>query len=235
MSLKDTLAVWGLVIFPNSDFFASVSDEQTMRIWCVGDGRSVGAVDIGSWCHSIAMSIDGNHIATGHGWSSHINIWDMASFSASHPNVNDIKQIKTLSHQSCYVERLSYSQDGRFLASGSSDSTINIYNCEDSSYSLLKSLKDHSSYISSVSFINNTDWLVSGSFDKTVKIWNVENGDCLKTVDHSRDVNHAVVSRTGKYIIGAIHNGTIVIYERDDDEEDYDDLFGHIKNAAKTS
>jgi platelet-activating factor acetylhydrolase IB subunit alpha len=97
-------------------------------------------------------------------------------------------------------------------------------------------MRSHTRAVVSLSFIINTDWLVSGSRDATVKIWNVESGYCLKTIEHSTYVNAVAVSRTGKHIISATDDGTttIIIYDKDD-EEDYEELFGHIKNATNTS
>ncbi|MBN2434850.1 MAG: hypothetical protein JXK07_06245, partial [Spirochaetes bacterium] len=65
------------------------------------------------------------------------------------------------------VESVSFSFDGKMLASGSEDQTVKFWDV--SSGNLIRSLEGHSSYVTSVSISFDDKTLASGSWDKTVK------------------------------------------------------------------
>ncbi len=64
-----------------------------------------------------------------------------------------------------------YSPDGRYLASGSSDKTIKIW--EVATGKVLRTLTGHSHSVNSVVYSPDGRYLASGSGDKTIKIWRV--------------------------------------------------------------
>lgn len=68
------------------------------------------------------------------------------------------------------------------LASGSLDTTINIWNVQ--SGKLVRTPESHTLAVNSIEQLseNHNELLISGSADKTVKIWNSKNGDLLNTV-----------------------------------------------------
>ncbi len=67
---------------------------------------------------------------------------------------------------------VAFSPDGKYLASGSQDNTVKLWNVE--SQNEITTLQGHSSYVHSVTFSPDGKYLASGSTDKTVKLWSVE-------------------------------------------------------------
>ena len=66
-----------------------------------------------------------------------------------------------------------------FLASGSTDGRIRIWNV--SNQSVITTLLGHASRIRSLIMLEN-GILASGSEDKTIKFWNLETGQCTQTL-----------------------------------------------------
>ncbi|MCP4382429.1 MAG: hypothetical protein GY798_13610, partial [Hyphomicrobiales bacterium] len=69
------------------------------------------------------------------------------------------------------VLSVAFSHDGKFLASGSDDKTVRLW--EVSTGEQLRELTGHSDYVLSVAFSHDGKFLASGSYDNTVRLWDV--------------------------------------------------------------
>ncbi|BBH40875.1 serine/threonine protein kinase [Microcystis viridis NIES-102] len=119
---------------------------------------------------------------------------------------------KTLTGHSDTVSSLVYSPDGRYLASGSNDKTIKIW--EVATGKELRTLTGHSDSVESVVYSPDGRYLASGSNDKTIKIWEVATGKELRTLTgHSSWVYSVVYSPDGRYLASGSGDGTITIWE----------------------
>jgi predicted amidohydrolase len=119
---------------------------------------------------------------------------------------------KTLTGHSYRVRSVVYSPDGRYLASGSDDNTIKIW--EVATGKQLRTLTGHSSVVLSVVYSPDGRYLASGSSDKTIKIWEVATGKELPTLTgHSREVMSVVYSPDGRYLASGSWDKTIKIWE----------------------
>jgi Caspase domain/WD domain, G-beta repeat len=73
-----------------------------------------------------------------------------------------------------------YSDDGKYIAAGSDDGSIKIWDAH--STELICNLKSHITDIHSLSFSPDSAFLFSSSFDGTQKLWNIPSGTLLYTV-----------------------------------------------------
>ncbi|MEQ9236948.1 WD40 repeat domain-containing protein [Coleofasciculus sp. E2-BRE-01] len=87
------------------------------------------------------------------------------------------KTIATLYGHDSRVNSVSFSPDGKTLASGSGDNTIKLWNRETGEE--IATFTGHDSWVSSVSFSPDGKSLASGSGDQTIKLWNLDLDNLL--------------------------------------------------------
>ena len=101
---------------------------------------------------------------------------------------------------------------GNFIASGSADKTIGLWNIDTAES--VGSLQGHSNWVSSVAFSPCGTKLVSGSYDETLRLWDTRGACELKCVS---DIHCAVwgvaFSPDGSSIVAALDNRWILIYD----------------------
>ncbi|MDC0347272.1 WD40 repeat domain-containing protein [Planctomycetota bacterium] len=117
----------------------------------------------------------------------------------------------TLSGHAGSVYSVSWSPDGRFLASGSGDRTIKIWNAATGREE--KTLRGHTNSVRSVSWSPDGRTLASGSSDNTIKIWNAATGREEKTLSgHTNSVYSVSWSPDGRFLASGSLDNTIKIW-----------------------
>jgi WD40 repeat protein len=118
---------------------------------------------------------------------------------------------KTLTGHSDCLDSVAYSPDGRYLASGSRDNTIKIW--EVATGKQLRTLTGHSEIVFSVAYSPDGRYLASGSRDNTIKIWEVATGKVRTITGHSGWVFSVAYSPDGRYLASGSADKTIKIWE----------------------
>jgi len=131
------------------------------------------------------------------------------------------KAMMTINGHTDAVEGVAVSADGKYIASGSNDKTIKIWDA--STGVELMTLRGHNGAIGTVSFSPDGKRVVSGSMDKTVKIWDWARGTELRTlrVQH-KETDIGVGGRfspDGKHIATWGWDNTIKIWDAETGEE----------------
>lgn len=104
--------------------------------------------------------------------------------------VYDVKEKNRLEGHRDVVWGVDFSQDGKIIASGSVDRTIELWARDGT---LLKTLKGHDGSITRVSFSPTENLLASASQDKTIKLWNIESELCQLSLEARQQFKTTVV------------------------------------------
>jgi WD40 repeat protein len=163
-----------IALSPDGACLASGGSEGRIHLWNVNDGtctRIIRHVRLGYSIRSVAFSPDGRTLAAVGVCDGIICFWNLLN-----DGNNDMAATIVDAHGHTAVYDISYSLDGRYLASGGYDS-IRLWNATD--HSCVAILEGHAECVRSVSFSPNGKLLVSGSNDGSIRLWSVENKTCL--------------------------------------------------------
>jgi len=119
---------------------------------------------------------------------------------------------QTLKGHTNSVNSVSFSPDGRTLASGSSyDGTVKLWDMVSSQERA--TLKGHTISVLSVTFSPDGRTLASGSNDRTVKLWDVASGVEKATLKHAYPVRSVSFSPDGRTLASGSDDRTVKLWD----------------------
>ncbi|WP_366514155.1 AAA-like domain-containing protein [Moorena sp. SIO3I6] len=108
------------------------------------------------------------------------------------------------------VNSVSFSPDGKTLATASSDKTVRVWDLEGNQLALLTG---HQGSIRSVRFSRDGKTLATASSDHTVRIWDLEGNQLAMLTGHQGSVNSVRFSRDGKTLATASSDHTVRVWD----------------------
>ena len=126
--------------------------------------------------------------------------------------VHNVAAPNTLGGHAKSVNGVSFSPDGKMLASASADHTVKLW--DTATGKEIKTLTGHTSSVNGVSFSPDGKMLASASADHTVKLWDTATGKEIKTLTgHTNEVNRVSFSDDGKMLASASHDHTVRLWD----------------------
>lgn len=113
------------------------------------------------------------------------------------------------------VKTLAFSPNGKWIASGSYDETIILWEVSRSHLKPINQLRGHYSFVNSITFIDDHN-LVSGSDDKTIALWrniSVENRPWRKYIDHDGSVSSVTYNPKVQKVASASDDQTVLLWD----------------------
>jgi WD40 repeat protein/predicted Ser/Thr protein kinase len=120
------------------------------------------------------------------------------------------QELATLRGHEKSVNSVTFSPDGKFLASGSDDKTVKVWEVGNWR---VATLKGHRKRVYSVSFSPDGKFLASGSGDETVKVWEVGNWWEVTTLKGHWSLLSVTFSPDGKFLASGSWDKTVKVWE----------------------
>lgn len=149
--------------------------------------------------YSVAVSPDSRTVAGGD--ETTVRLWDLRTG----------KERQALDGHRNTVEAVTFSPDGRLLASGSSDRTIRLWDAATGRE--LRQLLGHGKGVTALTFTTDGKGLVSGGKDETVRLWDVASGrETRQFLGHDDIVITVAASPDGKLLASTGHDKTVRLW-----------------------
>ncbi|CAK1582473.1 unnamed protein product [Parnassius mnemosyne] len=183
--------LWGLATHPTLPQFVTAGWDRLLQLWDGLSHSTVWSKDIEERAQCCAWASDGSAVAVG-ALSGRWLVFEPASrdLLAAHHDGNEP------------IQTIQYSPDNKYVALGSRDNFIYIYQVDDncSRYSRLGKCLGHSSYITHLDWSEDSQYIRSNSGDYELLYWNATTCRQITNPTSMRDVvwatNHCPITFT---------------------------------------
>ncbi|KAJ7083245.1 WD40-repeat-containing domain protein [Mycena epipterygia] len=156
---------------PDGRFLATGAEDKQIRIWDIAKKRIRNVFEGHQQeIYSLDFSRDGRLIVSGSGDRT-ARIWDMDTGACTVLAVGAGDGAGLDAGGDAGVTSVAISPDGRYVAAGSLDTVVRIWDA--ATGALVERLRGHRDSVYSVVFTPDGRGIVSGSLDKTLKYWDV--------------------------------------------------------------
>jgi WD40 repeat protein len=177
-SIEHTDWVYCVVWSPNGRWIASASEDKTIHVYDAISGEIVLRGEAGFRNCGITWSPDSNRLAwyVRNGGSHIVRIFNSATG----------KPLIDCQGHTSFVWSVSWSPCGKWLASGSDDKTLRIWNPTNGT--CLHCLERGDREFISICWSPDGQKLALGSFDMTIQVWNILPWECLMIYKGHTDI-----------------------------------------------
>ncbi|MDE3000875.1 MAG: hypothetical protein OXU79_17505 [Gemmatimonadota bacterium] len=197
----------GVAFSPDGGLLACVSSGNSLVIWDTGTWQRVttyeGKPNTTTLDYNpLAFSPDGRLLAAADKNQHSINLWDVVTH----------EKVGVLTGHKFIIRSISFSPDGRTIASGSFDRTVRLWDA--ATHTNLATLYGHTDDVRSVSYSTDGNTVASGSSDGTIRLWDAGARESVATLyGHTGGVRSVSFSSDGNTLVSASSDGRIDLWD----------------------
>lgn len=164
--------VWSVAFSPDGQTIVSGSEDQTIKLWQVNPAASLTSA-----AKSAAAT-------------PHHPLLQHCATALTQTDSQHSKACRTLKPQAGWVRAVTFSPDGKRLATGHADGGVRCWHTQTGKGQRL--LKGHTAPVWSVAFSPDGQILATAGEDQTIRLWDIDRGHCLKVLQGHHDQVWAV-------------------------------------------
>ena len=227
-----TRSIEELVLSPDGKTLASSSLDGTVRLWDIGTGSPIRTLQDhrADACGGMAFSPDGKTLASAGGGEPTIRLWDIATGrlvrslgedGPAGPAGTPLSSRQRAAAQRYWRIPVAFSPDGRILASGAGDGTIQLWDA--ATGSPVRPLRDHHDLdlVSALAF--SPDGKTLASIRRTgqkIGLWNPTTGHLRSTITgHTSVIWDIAFSPDSVHLASACSDTMVRIWDTTRDQE----------------
>lgn len=177
--------LWGLAIHPQRDEFITCGDDKTIRLWSIRSKEQIMFRQMPEASRCVAFSPNGETVAIGLQDGS-LSLMDMTS--------KDYKVFASWKHSKLALTSICFSEDGLYLALGSKDGNIYVYQSTDKrDFRRQAVCKGHTGSIICIDFSVSSKYIFSNGVDGNAFFW-----DCMGNLIKNEEIIRNTSLRTNR-------------------------------------
>ncbi|XP_076442286.1 echinoderm microtubule-associated protein-like 2 isoform X4 [Babylonia areolata] len=179
--------LWGLASHPSQHQFLTCGSDRNVYLWDSQSRSVVWSKELNDGAHSSCFHPDGHLVAIGTMTARWV-VLDLAT--------HEIISVHTDGNEQ--IECIAYSPDGNYIALGSRDNYIYVYQVSDGGrkYSRVGRCSGHSSFITHLDWSQDSQFIASNSGDYELLYWTASTCKQLTSPSAVRDIQWASQSCT---------------------------------------
>lgn len=210
-----------LALSPDANILASGGYDSLITTWSAKTGDQLKTIDAGGDVFSIAITNQGSEFVAA------VSIND-EHFVDIYAIENGMRLMRLKGHTET-IYTVAICGDDKYIASGSLDKTIRIWDKDD--YSQIFVLEGHAECVRSLVFDFKSKYLFSGSYDRYINKWDLSTGQKVQTFKgHTDFVLGVDIASNNSFLVSCSKDKTIRVWDMLSEEASVV-LAGHLDDV----